>query len=434
MTRSPGTEDSPLCNEAVDRRIQRHRTAEVVLTVLDAAGRPAAHASVTVEMVRHRFLFGCNAFGLGGDVFAPDGFSTEDPLNRLYAERYAALLNYATLPFYWGSYEARRGTTNEPRVRRMAEWCRDHGIATKGHPLCWHEGEPTWLTELPLAEIEPLQMARIRRECGGFAGLVDRWDVVNEAVVMPGSQGGKPVTSQLCRKLGQVGLLKKCFAEAVKANPDAVLLLNDFVTDQRFADLIRECLDAGVRIDVIGLQSHMHTGYRGAEWAWEVCERFAPFGKPLHFTELTILSGAPKTDDDWHAHHPGWDSTPEGEERQAAQVTELYRLLYSHPAVEAVTWWDFSDLSAWQGAPAGLIRKDMSPKPAYEALMDLVKRQWWTGPLRLRTDENGNATFRGYLGAYTLESRDGNASFDLAKPGSAAVSVGVLPAAPGRRS
>ena len=27
------------------------------------------------------------------------------------------------------------------------------------------------------------------------------------------------------------------------------------------------------------------------EEAWEVCERFAKYGWPLHFTELTVLSG-----------------------------------------------------------------------------------------------------------------------------------------------
>ncbi len=431
MTSPTGIADNPLSSEAIDRRIQQHRAAEITLTVADATGKPAANASITVEMVRHKFLFGCNAFGLGGDVFGPDGSGTQ-ALNELYAERFRALLNYATLPFYWGFYEAQQGTTNESRVRRMAQWCHGNHISTKGHPLCWHEGEPLWLMSKSLSEVESLQMGRIRRECAAFVGLVGKWDVVNEAVVMPESQGGKPATSRLCKSLGQVGLLKKCFAEAEKTNPKAQLLLNDFVTDHRYEKLIRECLDAGVRIDTIGLQSHMHTGYRGAEWAWEVCERFAQFGKPLHFTELTILSGKLKTDNDWHAHHPGWDSTPDGEERQAAQVTELYRVLFSHPAVEAVTWWDFSDFSAWQGAPAGLVRKDMSPKPAYDALMEFVKGEWWTGPLHLRTDAAGKVSFCGYVGTYTIKSDHGRADFDITGPGKEVLTVRIAPTTPNR--
>ena len=69
-----------------------------------------------------------------------------------------------------------------------------------------------------------------------------------------------------------------------------VLETNDFLGGQN---------NAGVPIDAIGIQSHMHMAYRGAKWAWETCERFARLGKPLHFTELTILSGDLKTDSDW---------------------------------------------------------------------------------------------------------------------------------------
>ena len=45
------------------------------------------------------------------------------------------LLNYATLPFYWWAYEPVAGKTAEADRRAVAAWCREHGIATKGHPL-----------------------------------------------------------------------------------------------------------------------------------------------------------------------------------------------------------------------------------------------------------------------------------------------------------
>ena len=48
-------------------------------------------------------------------------------------------------------------------------------------------------------------------------------------------------------------------------------------------------------------------------------------------------------------------------------------MIFSHPAVEAITWWDFSDRGAWQRAPAGFLRDDLSPKPAYERLQQPVK-------------------------------------------------------------
>jgi GH35 family endo-1,4-beta-xylanase len=412
----------PLAPDEINARIQKHRTAEVTLTVIDRSGKPAADAAVTVAQQRHKFLFGCNIFALGpGDP---------SETQKAYQERFTALLNYATLPFYWGGYERQEGKPDADRLRAMAEWCKAHGLQTKGHPLCWHQVDPKWLAGKPLDEIKALQLGRITREVGAFKGLIGKWDVVNEAVVMPGHQGGKGPIPQLCQDLGRAGLIEQTFAAARAANPKAVLVLNDFDTSPKYEALIKECLAAGVTIDAIGIQSHQHAGYWGARPAWDVCERFAKFGKPLHFTETTILSGEKKQNLDWSGRYNDWPSTPEGEKRQAEQVTEFYRVLFSHPAVEAITWWDFSDAAAWLGAPAGLVRKDMSPKPAYEALMKMVRKEWWTGPLDLKTDGQGKVRFRGFLGAYEVRAGGAGGAFELPKPGEAAVTVTLGPRAP----
>ena len=41
--------------------------------------------------------------------------------------------------------------------------------------------------------------------------------------------------------------------------------MNDFDLSSAYERLIEEVLDAGVRIDAIGLQTHMHKGYRGED-------------------------------------------------------------------------------------------------------------------------------------------------------------------------
>jgi endo-1,4-beta-xylanase len=399
----------------IDASILKHRTAEATVTVLSADGRPLANAQVTVRQTRHKFLFGCNAYMLG-HCGKPD-------VEKAYRDRFAALLNYATLPFYWGSFERVEGRPDTQRLREMATWCKDRGIRAKGHPLCWHSVCPQWLRTKSEDQVEAAQWARITRDVTAFRGLIDTWDVVNEAVVMPDNEGGANPIAKLCRRHGRAGLIAKCFALARAANANATLLLNDFIVDKRYEDLLAECIKAEVPIDVIGIQSHMHNRYWGAAKAADVCRRFAALGKPLHFTELTILSGALKTDSDWERTRTDWVTTPEGEKRQAREVVELYRTLFAQPAVEAITWWDFSDLGAWQGAPAGLVRKDMTPKPAYDALLKLVKGDWWTGPTALATDAAGRATFRGFLGDYAAEAAGGTATFRLDKAGEASLTV-----------
>lgn len=415
-TASPTETPEALTPEKIAERIAKYRTAEVTLTLTDAGGKPLAGKAVSVRMVRHRFLFGCNAFKVDA--------SDDSKAQRDYRERFAGLLNFATLPFYWGRYEPRPGQTDAPRVQAMAQWCRDNGIRTKGHPLCWQQVCPKWAVDMDPNEVLKAQLGRITREVKGFAGLIDTWDVVNEAVVMPNFTREATSIPAVCRKLGQVELIKRTFAAARAANPKATLLLNDYDTSPKYERIIEECLQAGIPIDVIGIQSHMHAGYRGAAWAWQTCERFARFSKPLHWTETTIQSGRIRTDMRWSGRpFDDWPTTPEGEARQAREVEEFYTVLFSHPAVEAITWWDFSDDRAWLGAPSGLVRKDMTPKPAYEALLKLVKGKWWTAPRELTTDSAGQVRFRGYLGDYEATCGAAKAAFSLDKSGTAAASL-----------
>jgi hypothetical protein len=138
-----------------------------------------------------------------------------------------------------------------------------------------------------------------------------------------------------------------------------------------------------------------------SERIWDVCERFATFGVPLHVTETTILSG-PRDGDKWGA------TTPELEEQQATETARFYTTLFSHPAVEAITWWDFADRFAWQGAAAGWLREDLSPKPVYDRMKQLIKGDWWT-TMEGQTGEDGVFTFRGFYGDYriTVTTADG---------------------------
>ena len=410
-------EAKPWSDDAIRTRIRQHRTADVTLTVAGADGKPLANAEVTVSQQRHRFLFGSNAFVIN----TADASETQ----KKYQERFAALLNYATLPFYWGGYEAAEGKPNADKLRMMAEWCAKNNIRAKGHPLTWHEVVPKWLPAKPLDEVQTLQAGRVTRDVKAFAGLIDNWDVANEFCATPTYQLDKNPIAQLCRKLGQVELLKLVFNAARNANPKAELLLNDYDTSEKYVALLKSCLDAGVPIDAIGIQSHMHGGYWGAQKTWETCERFAKFGKPLYFTETTIISGDKKQNMNWQGHYDDWLTNDAGEQRQNEQVTEFYRILFSHPAVHGVTWWDFSDHGAWLGAPSGLVRKDMTPKPAYESLMKMARQEWWNAPQKLTTGKDGVVTFAGFLGSYLAQAGAASGSFDLPTAGKATATVKV---------
>ena len=376
-----------------DARIEEHRMADAVVSVTDASGKPVIEAKIVVEQTRHAFLFGSNIFNWGR---LPD-----EKMESAYRRQFSELLNYATLPFYWWSYEPQRGQPLHEQREQVARWCKQNGIATKGHPLAWNYAEADWLPD-DSGEIRRLQMARIDDCVSHFRGLIDRWDVVNEATHFDreGCVKRAPKLTAAWKKLGRVEFTRECFVSARGAAPKSTLLINDYRTGDGYHRLIEQLVDKdGKRLyDVIGIQSHMHGGVWSNKRIWEVCERFAKFGVPLHFTEMTILSADTRG---WGASEDGWNSTPEGEARQARDVARVYTMLFSHPAVEAITWWDFADYHAWRKAPAGFLRKDLSPKPAYVELKNLVKRKWWT-TMSLKTDGAGSADLRGFLGDYKV--------------------------------
>lgn len=392
--------------DGADARIQEHRTAEVVVRVLDAEGKPLpADTEVRIEQTNHAFLFGCNIFSL-------DRFKTAEE-NEAYATHFAELLNFATLPFYWWAYEPEPDRPGHDRIVHLAQWCKEHNVQVKGHPLAWNYVDPKWLPQdVELART--LQMARIFRETAHFKDTLGIWDVVNEATAYDRAECLKnaPMTTRIIREAGVGPYLRQAFRAARAANPQATLIINDYREGEDYASkVLNELVDEQGKpmYDVIGIQSHQHGGAWSVQHTWEVCERFKRYGKPLHFTETTFVSGK----QGWGLADADpafkWESTPEGEQRQADDAERFYTVLFSHPAVEAITWWDFADGMAWQRAPAGMMDEKMQPKPVYHRLKGLIKGKWWT-QTTTTLDEGGQARFRGFFGTYRITLGTGDAA------------------------
>ncbi len=378
----------------------QHRKSEMKITLTDASGNIMPGRKVRMTLKNHEFKFGCNIFWFS-EMLKP-GLTSErrEKLEKLW-ESWSSVFNFGTLPFYQGSYEPKEGETKEEETLRAAKFLSEHGIQLKGHPLCWHTVAAKWLMEKTVDEVFENQLFRIKREISAFKDYVTMWDVINEVVIMPVFTAEKNAITPLCQKMGRVGLIKALFEHAHNMDPNATLLLNDFNTSEKYRELIADCLDAGVDINVIGIQSHQHQGFWGLEKLGEVLERFESFKKPIHFTENTFVSGdlmPPHIVDlnDWQV--PEWPTTPEGEDRQANDLITMLDELFAHPLVEAFTNWDFRD-GAWLGAPAGLVRLDGSHKPSYEALKQRVKHDWHTD-VTLQSDENGVVMLSGFRGEY----------------------------------
>ena len=221
--------------------------------------------------------------------------------------------------------------------------------------------------------------------------------------------------------------VKWCFDTAEKYFPHNQLVINEITrlswsdpgraTDQYYA-YIEANLLKGVRIDAIGMQFHMFFSrdeeydktrpYYDPQKLYKHMDLYTTLGKPLQITEVTV---------------PAYSWEPEDEQLQAEILEQLYTLWFSHPGVEQIIYWNMVDGYAhlWDPDPVkirasqgdmtlgenyyygGLLRFDMTPKPAYFAIRRLFEEVWHT-ELSLRSDELGNAHFRGFYGDYEISA------------------------------
>jgi GH35 family endo-1,4-beta-xylanase len=402
----------------IDNEIRNNRVVRATLR-LAHQGQPVVGQDVIVEQKNHKFLFGSNWGESTIPLINGELAGREKELAEQRNEHFLRLFNQATLPFYWARFEPQRGKPDTTRIMKTARWYAEQGCALKGHPLCWHTLTADWLLEMSNEQILEAQLARIRRDVTDFAGIIETWDVVNEAVIMPIFDKYDNGITRLCKQMGRIGLIRAMFDATRAANPKTTLILNDFDISPAYDLLVEECLAAGIQIDVIGIQSHMHQGYWGGEKTLEVLSRFERFNLPIQFSENTIVSGRimpPEIVDLNDYQVDEWPSTPEGEQRQAREVVTHYKTLLSRPLVTGITWWDMTD-GGWLNAPAGLLRQDQSPKPAYDELLKLVKGEWWLSPTRMSTDSAGQLTFEGFPGQYELLLDNQRVVFSLESKG-----------------
>ena len=144
---------------------------------------------------------------------------------------------------------------------------------------------------------------------------------------------------------------------------------------------------------------------------FKILDKYADFKKPLQMTEITI---------------PAYTLNADDEELQAELITMLYKMWFSHPNMEAIIYWNLVDgyaAYAPQGSEegenyyhGGLIRYDLTEKPAYVALYNLIHKEWHT---EISSVVDGELAFRGFYGEYEISAeRNGNivtSTFNLSK-------------------
>ncbi len=410
--------ESAFWQEKVLGGIEKHRKGNGVITVVDKTGMPLPGAKVKVVQKSHAFRFGANLFML-------DELETEEK-NKAYKEAFSRVFNMATLPFYWNATEPEKGNLRyakestplyrRPSIDLCMEFCQAHGIEPREHGLAYERFFPTWLSDYSLEDVKREFERRCQEIASRYADKIHTIEVTNEM----DWQTGKTALYD------DPDFIEWCFKTARKYFPNNQLGCNESTplpwmdkgrTADKYYAYIEASLLKGAPIDAIGMQYH-HFHRKENEYdatrlllnpekLYAQMDLYARLGKPLQVTEITL---------------PAYSGEAEDERIQAEMLEKLYTIWFSHPAVEQIIYWNLVDGYAYVENPTqesirasqgdmtigenyfwgGLLRFDMSPKPAYERLVHLTQKVWHTEE-ELVAGEDGNASFRGFFGDYQIQ-------------------------------
>lgn len=353
--------------------LSRRETLKVIGSFTACAmAAPASLAGTAGRSLREA----ANAAGLTfGTSIAQDAL--DDPgLGDLYAREAAVLTADWAMKFDW--LRPAEDVLDTSHADLLLAYADRAGLSLRGHTLAWNESRPDWLMSLSTNDMARALDRHIDDTVSHFAGRVWSWDVVNEPF-WPGHElDGGWRDGPWIQAFG-TGYVKRAFRRAAAADPNARLILNEAHTEQwtetgagiraGLLRLIDELLDAGVRLDAVGLQGHLipqwdydDAGF--ADFLWQIAER----GVEIHITELDV--------DD--------SSFPDDVALRDQMVARRYRdflgAVLQVPAVTTVITWQLADPAshyAWAAREAGETRRPrplpfdaaLAPKPAHAAMM-----------------------------------------------------------------
>ena len=264
-----------------------------------------------------------------------------------------------------------------------------------GHNLIWHSQLAPFVSEIQSSDSFMLFMTNhINAVAGRYAGKVNGWDVVNEAL----NEDGSMRNSIFLEKLGE-DYVTKAFELAAKAAPNTELYYNDYNIEQPqkragAIRLIKKIQAAGVRIDGVGIQGHWSINKLPLEDLEKSIKEFAELGLKVMITELDVtvlpnpwdLKGADVNQnfEGDSAMNPYPSNISDSADTKLALYYEsLFKLFLKYTDnISRVTFWGVNDGQSWlnnwpiknrTNYPL-LFDKNFNKKSAYEKVAALKEK------------------------------------------------------------
>ncbi|HUU84308.1 MAG TPA: endo-1,4-beta-xylanase [Phycisphaerae bacterium] len=391
--------DDPKCAEALTERVAHCRdllikalqaddevTASrladesLALSIQVAEDLSLQHAGTGLARRCENGSFGKLLFGCKVDLLSP---------SETYRKQLAAACDFVTVPISWRQIEPQEEELNWKPLDSWVEWLAKKRIPMKGSGLVdfTEQNLPDWLYiwEHDFERIRDLVYDHIRRVVNRYGQYINTWDVVN----------GIHATNSISFNFEQLMELTRMAAAVVKQLLPQSTTIVDMVApwgeyyarNQRtippmlYADM---AIQSGINFDAFGLQFYFGLGLDGMYvrdmfQVSSMIDRFSGRGKPLHITGVQVPSSTTVDKEDAWGGTVSIDNGGQwrgqwSEELQSRWLQTFYQIALSKPAVDTVTWRDLSDTQGHYLPHGGLLRRDLTPKPAYKQLVAMRKK------------------------------------------------------------
>ena len=402
-------EKKDFMNDRIVSGIEANRKGYAFLSITGEDGKTVPVDEIKIIQKDHDFRYGANLFML-------EEFPHKEQ-NEEYKALFPQIANIATLPFYWNTLEPEPGKVRfektSPRIYRRPppdlclEYCKEKAIEPKAHCLNYAPFSPEWARGSVQWEKKCLEK-RFALLAEKYKEKIPMWEVTNETYWMHYKDSSFYMAPDF---------VEWSFALAENYFPANKLIINEahplWLPDKYIWNRspyymqIERAMLKGARIDSIGMQFHMFyrkeqelemtRPFYDPERLYSIMDTYAMLGKPMQITEMTI---------------PAYSDGREDEDIQAEILKTLYQIFFSHPAMEAVLYWNLVDGFAAYCEPGdmqsgenyyygGLIRYDFTPKKAFYAIKDMFEKEYRT--FLVTNAPQGTLSFKGFYGNYELE-------------------------------
>jgi len=353
--------------------------ADEALEIATIAGEKLSlfHADVFLDRRSQGGTLPRHLFGCGIDPACTD---------EAYRRRILEAFDFVCLPILWRNLEPKEQEYHWATLDAWVEWLTRHRMPIKACPLvAFNERNiPDWLYiwEHDFDTVRDLVYEHIRRIVERYGGHVQAWGVISGIhadntfgftfeQLMELTRMAAVLTKQLVPRATTIVELVAPWGEYYARNQRTIPPL-------LYADM---AVQSGINFDAFGLQLYFGVGIDGMYvrdmfQISSLIDRIGSLGKPVHITAVQVPSAS--TPDRWDAWggalspaeggiwHEAWN-----EQVQARWLRDFYTVALSKPFVETVAWRDLTDQRGHYLPHGGLLRADMSPKPAFQALRQL---------------------------------------------------------------